>query len=469
MRYEGRARDAAIAGVLALLLAAPAVTAQEAVAQAPQGQPAVVDGLLTQQDLDKLLGPVALYPDALLTQILMAATYPLDVVKAGRFVQANTDTPDKERATLAEQTPWDPSVQALAAGFPDVVTRMNDNLDWTEQVGQALLAQPDDVLDTVQRLRDEAAATGYLTTNDAQTVTVNADNTITIAPTNPQVVYVPTYDSNVVYTQPAPATAPVYVDSGSGTDFTDALATGAIVFGTALVLNEIFEDDDPWDDYWRGPPPVNWSDNDFQPRPRTDVNVDGDVNIGSNNSINRGDREITNVDRNNVNIDRNNVNVGGDRTRIDRDETNVDRTRIGSLDREGIDRERERSFDPDDAQRAEARDKIAARKAEGGAVATLPATTRPRTEGAQARVDAAKASGKLKPATVNRPVTADRPARVDRDAVAQRPQNVSRPKGAARPAATRAPAKTSAFEKSGGTRAKAAANRGKASAGKRRN
>jgi len=469
MWYEGPARGAALVGMLTLFLAAPDVRAQEAAAEAPQEQSGVADALLTQQDLDKLLGPVALYPDALLTQILMAATYPLDVVKAGRFVQVNADTPDKERATLAEQTGWDPSVQALAAGFPSIVTRMNDNLDWTEQVGQALLAQPDDVLDTVQRLRDEAAATGYLTTNDAQTVTVNANDTITIAPTNPQVVYVPAYDPNVVYTQPAPATTPVYVDSGSGNDFTDALATGAIVFGSALVLNEIFEDDDPWDDYWRGPPPVNWNTNDFDPRPRRDVNVDGDVNIGSNNSINRGDREITNVDRNNLNIDRDNVNVGGDRTRIDRDKTEVDRTRIGSLDREGIDRERERSFDPEDAQRAEARNKIAARKAEGGAVATLPATTRPRTEGAQARVDEAKAAGKLKPATVNRPVKSDRPAKVDREAVTQRAQNVSRPHGTARPAATRAPAKTSAFEKSGGARAKAAANRGKASAGKRRN
>jgi hypothetical protein len=463
-------------GLVSLLISAPGVRAQEAVAQAAQGQSGATEALLTPAELGKLLGPVALYPDSLLTQILMAATYPLDVVKAGRFVQANADTSDKERATLAEETGWDPSVQALAAGFPAIVTRMNDNLDWTEQVGQALLAQPDDVLDTVQRLRDEAAATGYLTTNDAQTVIVNADDTITIAPTNPQVVYVPAYDSNVVYTQPAPAANPVYVDSGSGTDFTDAVATGAIVFGSALILNEIFEDDDPWEDYWRGPPPVNWSDNDFDPRPRGEVNVDGDVNIGSNNTVNRVDRETTridrenvNIDRDNVNVDRDNVNIDRDKTRIDRDNTDVDRTRIGAADREEIDRDRARSFDPDEAQRAEARDKIAARKAEGGAVATLPATTRPRTEGAQARVDEAKAAGKLKPATVNRPVKTDRAAKVDRDAVAQRAQKVSRPEGAARPAAKRAPAKTSAFEKSGGARAKAAASRGKASAGKRRN
>ncbi len=372
MRNPVPARGMALLAVLGMLQTVPGARAQEAAEEAPLEQPATDAGLLSPEDLDKLMGPVALYPDTLLTQILMAATYPLEVVKAARFVEENADTPDKERAALAEQSGWDPSVQALAAGFPSIVTRMNDHLDWTEQVGDALLAQPDDVLDTVQRLRDEAADTGYLTTNDAQTVIVNADDTITIAPTNPQVVYVPAYDSNVVYTQPAPATNPVYVESGTGSDFTDALATGAIVFGSALILNEIFEDDDPWEDYWRGPPPVNWSNNDFQARPRTDVNVDGDVNIGSNNTINRGDRAFTNIDRNNVNVDRNNVNLDRDTTRIDRDKTDLDRTRIGSQDREAIDRDRERSFNPEDAQRAEARDKIAARKAEGGAVAPVP-------------------------------------------------------------------------------------------------
>lgn len=445
-------RGLVMVAVLALLPVLPGARAQEAATEAALEQPAAAPGLLSADDLEKLLGPVALYPDTLLTQILLAATYPLEVVKAARFVEDNTDTPDKDRAALAEQSGWDPSVQALAAGFPSIVIRMNDHLDWTEQVGEALLAQPDDVLNTVQRLRDEAAATGYLTTNDAQTVIVNADDTITIAPTNPQVVYVPTYDPNVVYTQAAPAADVVYVDDGSGTDFGDVLATGAIVFGTAMLLDEIFDDDDPWDDYWRGPPRVDWSNNDFQPRPN--VNVDGDVNIGSNNNtINRIDRDVTNLDR-------------GDRVRVEGgDRIDIDRTRIGSADRENIDRK----FRPDDAQRNEARDKIAARTAQGGGVATLPATTGPRTEGAQARVDAAKASGKLKPATVNRPVTADRPSAATREAAANRARNVSRPEGAARPAANRAPVRTSAFEKSGGSRAKAAASRGKASAGKRRN
>ncbi len=456
MRSRGLQRGIGAIWVLAMLFGVPMACAQEVAAE----QTVVDDDLLSDADLEKLLAPVALYPDTLLTQILLAATYPLDVVKAGRFVDANADTPDKDRAALAEEAGWDPSVQTLAAGFPGIVTRMNDHLDWTEQVGDALLAQPDDVLDTVQRLRDDAAATGYLTTNDAQTVIVNADDTITIAPTNPQVVYVPAYDPQVVYTQPAPVTNPVYVDSGSGTDFGDVLATGAIVFGTAMILDNIFDNDDPWDDYWRGPPQVDWSNNDFRPRPG--VNVDGDVNIGSNNTVNRINRETTRGDRTNVAINRDTVN-------LDRSRTDIDRTRIGSVDRASIDNSRQRTFNPDDLQRAEARDKIAARKAEGGAVATLPATTRPRTEGASARVADAKASGKLNPARVNTPVAANRPAKVDHSAAAQRAQNVTRPSAAARPAKARAPQKTSAFEKSGGARAQAAANRGKASAGQRRN
>lgn len=454
MRPGMWARLAGVPLLAMLLTGAPVALAQD---QAEETLPDAT--LLSQADLDKLLGPVALYPDTLLTQILLAATYPLEVVKAARFVETNAEIPAEERVELAGDSGWDPSVQALAVGFPSIVTRMNDNIDWTEQVGEALLAQPDDVLDTVQRLRDEAAATGYLTTNDAQTVTVNANDTITIAPTDPQIVYVPTYDPNVVYTQTAPPQV-VYVDNGSGTDFSDALVTGAIIFGGALILNEIFDNNDPWDNYWRGPPRIDWNTNDFHPRP--DVNVNGDVNIGrNNNTINRINRETTTIDGGNriSNIDR------GDRTNIaGGDRIDIDRTRIGSADREAVDR----NFRPDDAQRNEARDRIAARKAGGEGVATLPATTRPRTEGTQQRLDAAKASGQLRPATVNRPVATDRAANMNRATASERAKNVSRPATGSRPAANRAPARTSSFEKAGGARAKAAGNRGKASAGNRR-
>ena len=158
-------------------------------------------GPLTEAELDTLFGPVALFPDQVLTPVLVATTFPLDVVKAGRFVAGAAELTDQERAAQAVDKPWDDSVRELAAGFPDLVTRMSDNIDWTEQAGEAVVAQTDEVLAAIQRLRAEAQENGYLVDNEAQTVEEVNDN-IVIAPANPGVVYVPTYDSQVVYTTP---------------------------------------------------------------------------------------------------------------------------------------------------------------------------------------------------------------------------------------------------------------------------
>lgn len=403
--------------------------------------------LLSADDLDTLMAPVALYPDTLLAQVFMASTYPLDVVKAGRFVEQNAAMSDKDRAAAAQTMDWDPSVQALVAGFPDLITRMNDHIDWTEQVGDAILVQTEDVMDSVQRLRDQAAETGYLTSNDAQTVTVSTSNEISIAPTNPQVVYVPAYDPGVVYTQPAPAQV-VYVDDGYGNDFGNALATGAIVFGTAMILDEIFDDDDPWDDYWRGPSHVDWDDHDFNPRP--DVNVNGDVNIGSGNSF-------TNIKGRDGDV----TQSIGDRTRVNVD---ADRGgRIGSIDRDAIDRNNDREFRPDDDKRNEARDKIAARKTSGERPATLPAAA------SRERGTAGAAGEGAKPrlATENKRVDVKRPDKKPAaNAAAKRPANATKPK-APKAAAKKSPERSSAFQQSGGSRAKAASSRGKASSRRR--
>jgi hypothetical protein len=433
----------------------PLVLAQEltnATAQAVEAD-LELDALLSEEELDTLLAPVALYPDALLTQILFAATYPIDVVKAARFVEDNPDITDADRATAAEDAAWDPSVQALVAGFPTVVIRMNDNLDWTETVGDALLAQTDDVLDAVQRLRERATDTGYLTSNEAQTVIVSADDTITIEPATPEIIYVPTYASNVVYTTPAPATGVVYVDDGSS-DFNDALLTGAIIFGGAMILNEIFDDDDPWGDYWRRPVPINWDNNDFYGRPS--VNVNGDITFDND--------RITNISRDKIEIDRDKINIG-------RNDLKPLGDRVGSLDREGIDRERNREFRPDADKRNEAREKLASRKTTGEGV--------PRVEnlggagkigsGSGAKVAAAKekAPTKLNRTAVRKPA-AGLPANLNKPDAVKRPANVSRPNASTRPALKKPPPKVTAFEKTGGGRAKDAANRGRASAGKGR-
>ena len=168
----------------------------------------IAEGPLTPAELDTLFGPVALFPDQVLTPVLVAVTFPLDVVKAGRFVEGAADLSDQERAAQAADKPWDDSVRELAAGFPDLVTRMSDNIDWTEQAGEAVVAQTDEVLAAIQRLRAKAQENGYLVDNEAQKVE-EVNDKIVISPASPGVVYVPTYDSQVVYTTPVVG-APVY-------------------------------------------------------------------------------------------------------------------------------------------------------------------------------------------------------------------------------------------------------------------
>ena len=186
------------------------VLTPEEAAEAAASLEAVViaEGPLTPAELDTLFGPAALFPDQVLTPVLVAVTFPLDVVKAGRFVEGAAALSDQERAAQAADKPWDDSVRELAAGFPDLVTRMSDNIDWTEQAGEAVVAQTDEVLAAIQRLRTKAQENGYLVDNEAQKVEEVNDN-IVISPASPGVVYVPTYDSKVVYTTPVVG-APVY-------------------------------------------------------------------------------------------------------------------------------------------------------------------------------------------------------------------------------------------------------------------
>ena len=230
--------------------------------------------LLTDDELDELVAPVALYPDALLAQVLVASTFPLQVVKADRIVAASADMTDDElSATLSEQE-FDPSVLVLLSGFPTVIQRMAEDLDWTEQLGIAMLQQDDDVLAAVQRMRLDAREMGYLGSNDAQIVEED-DGQIYIAPAEPEVVYVPTYDPSVVYTSPAPAD-PYYVAPATGSSPITAqglLLGGVIGYGSALLVDELWgdddddDDDDDWEGYWRRPRPIAWDDREFYPRP----------------------------------------------------------------------------------------------------------------------------------------------------------------------------------------------------------
>lgn len=184
-----------IAGVLALLITLPAaVQAQDNPPASAQSTP-----VYSPQQLDQLLAPIALYPDQLLGQILMASTYPLEVVEAARWVQDpnNAKLKGDQLAAAVDQRDWDPSVKALVP-FPRLLQMMSNRLDWMQQLGDAFLAQQADVMDSVQRLRQEAQAAGTLTSTPQQVVTADSGS-IVIAPANPEVVYVPTYDPTVVY------------------------------------------------------------------------------------------------------------------------------------------------------------------------------------------------------------------------------------------------------------------------------
>jgi hypothetical protein len=150
-----------------------------------------------QEELDQMLAPIALYPDSLLAQILMAATYPLEVVQAERWVKANRNLRGDQLNDALDQKDWDPSVKALVP-FPQILSMMSERLEWTQKLGDAFLDQQDEVMDTVQRLRAKAQAAGNLRDTEEQRVMAE-DGGIVIEPVQPEVVYVPVYDPMVIY------------------------------------------------------------------------------------------------------------------------------------------------------------------------------------------------------------------------------------------------------------------------------
>lgn len=145
-----------------------------------------------QEELDQMLAPIALYPDSMLSQILMASTYPLEVVQAARWSRSNAHLKGQDAVRAVEPMDWDPSVKSLVA-FPQILHRMDERLDWTQRLGEAFLAQEPQVMETIQGLRQRAAAAGNLRSNDQMRV-ARQDEHIIIEPAHPQVVYVPYYD-----------------------------------------------------------------------------------------------------------------------------------------------------------------------------------------------------------------------------------------------------------------------------------
>jgi uncharacterized protein DUF3300 len=168
-----------------------------------EAQPANTGTTQAPEELQQLVAPIALYPDALVSQILAGATYPTEIVEANRWMQEHPNLRVQELANEVDKQPWDPSVKALTQ-FPSVLANMDKNLSWTSSLGDAYANQPQDVMDAVQVMRARAQTAGNLKTDKHEKVETQA-NTIIIEPAEPEVVYVPTYDPWIVYGPPVVA------------------------------------------------------------------------------------------------------------------------------------------------------------------------------------------------------------------------------------------------------------------------
>jgi uncharacterized protein DUF3300 len=217
-----------------------------------------------QEELEQIVAPIALHPDPLVSQILMASTYPLEVVQAERWAKQNASLKGDALTAALEKQQWDPSVKSLV-NFPQVLTMMSEKLDWTQKLGDAFLADQKKVLDTIQSLRAKAQASGNLKTTKEQTVIVE-EKIIKIEPASPQVVYVPTYNPTVVYgAWPYPSYPPYYYYPPG------YVATSMFAFGAGVAMGAAWG--------------YAWGDNDYH---GGSVKIDNSRNTNINSNIDRG-------------------------------------------------------------------------------------------------------------------------------------------------------------------------------------
>lgn len=232
---------------------------------------------LSPDQLDSLVAPIALYPDPLLAQALAASTYPLEIMQLQQWLLKNPGLKDKALADAVAQQPWDPAVQSLAA-IPELTKRLADDIQWTNDLGNAFLAQQSDVMDAVQRMRKKAQAQGALTSNEQQKVetkVVESKQVIVVQPAKPEVIYVPVYSPTVVYGPPVYPYPPVYYPP-----YTPGAAL--VTFGVGMMVGAAI-----WGGTCCG---CHWGHH-------------GSVNVNVHNSYNRN----ANINRNvNRNVNRNN-------------------------------------------------------------------------------------------------------------------------------------------------------------------
>jgi hypothetical protein len=214
----------------------------------------------TAEELEQIVSPIALHPDELLSQILMASTYPMEVVECHRWVVANPKLKGDEAAKALEKKIWDPSVKSLVA-FPEVLKMMDEQLEWMRKLGDAFISQQKEVMEAIQRLRKKAMDEGHLKSSDQQKVSEEG-GTIVVESTDPDVVYVPVYDTKVVYgSWPYPAYPPYYWYPPTPTPY---------YYGAGIAIGFA------WGYAWGH---CDWDD--------CDVDVDIDRNVDRNRNINR--------------------------------------------------------------------------------------------------------------------------------------------------------------------------------------
>jgi hypothetical protein len=286
-------RASLLLALIIMVASAVNAAAQQPVASPPpSSQPD--QALLKPEQLEALVAPIALYPDALLANMLAAATYPLEVVEADRWIKENKNLKGDALATEASKKGWDDSVKALTA-TPSVLDMMSDKLDWTKSLGDAMLAQQADLMDAIQRLREKARGNNKLSSNRQQTVTVKQQENkqvIVIEPTDPNAMYVPYYEPATVYGAWPYADYPPYYFGYPSYIGAGVVAAG-IAFGTAWAIGR-------WGNYWGGR--FNWGNRNVYVNHRT-------TNVWNHNPAHR-----QGVRYNNVNVQQrfgnNNVRAG---------------------------------------------------------------------------------------------------------------------------------------------------------------
>jgi hypothetical protein len=195
----------------------------------PQATPATAPSAPSPQEMQQLVAPIALYPDALVAQVVAAATYPTQLVEAARWVQQNSNLKGNQLASAVDRQPWDASIKALTQ-FPSVLNNMNQNLSWTSALGDAYFNDPSGVMTAIQALRRNASSAGNLESNPQQTVTTEGQ-TIIIQPADPEVVYVPEY---------SPAVYGTAIEPYPGYSGWDVAGASLLSFGVGTLVGAAF-------------------------------------------------------------------------------------------------------------------------------------------------------------------------------------------------------------------------------------